>query len=62
MLSINCTNKVTPEEFAALTQEERKRLGEIVKEKMSRDHHLSRDEAMQQAYHIVLAESVPFHP
>jgi hypothetical protein len=60
MLSIHCTNKITEADLKALTQPERKRLGEIVREMMTRDKHLTRQQAVEKAYPLVLAESVPW--
>jgi hypothetical protein len=58
MISISCGQKITAEEYEALTLSERKRLGEIVKRLMAKDRHLSREHALQKAYPLVLAESL----
>jgi hypothetical protein len=58
MICISCGNKLTEEDLKALTQPERKRLGEIVKGFMAKDRHLSRQRAVEQAYYVVLSESV----
>lgn len=58
MISRCCEYKVTEEELKALTQPERKRLGEIVRELMASDKYLSRSQAVQKAYPLLLAESV----
>ena len=58
MISIFCGQKITDEEFSALTQSERKRLGEVVRELMKKDRYLTREMALQKAYPLVLAELV----
>lgn len=60
MLSIACGTKVSDDDLRALTQPERKRLGEIVKQLMAADKFLARPQAVQTAYYQVLAESVDF--
>lgn len=54
----SCGEKVTEEDLKALTQPERKRLGEIVRQLMAKDKYLSRQMAVEKAFYVVLAESV----
>ncbi len=60
MISISCGQKITEEELKPLTQRERKRIGERVRELMQNNRHLRREQAVQKAYPLVLAASVPF--
>jgi hypothetical protein len=56
----NCGVEVTEEDFKALNQVERKRLGELVKVLRAADRSIPEKELRERAYHMVLAESVPF--
>ena len=52
--------KVTEEDYKALNQEERKRLGELVKVLRANDGLAPEKDIREKAYHIVMADSVPF--
>jgi len=58
MISKTCGHKIRDEDFKALTDTERKRLGEIARELMKKDCHLTRPMALQKAYPLVLVESM----
>lgn len=58
MISVSCGHKITEEDLKALDQPERKRLGEIVRGLMAKDKFLSRKQAVEKAYYLVLAETV----
>lgn len=58
MIKITCGEAVTDEEYRGLTQPERKRLGQLVREMRSRDKLTPESELLSRAYHQVLAESV----
>ena len=56
----NCGVEVTEEDFKTLNQYERKRLGHLVKVLRAIDQSIPAKELREKAYHMVLAESVPF--
>jgi hypothetical protein len=58
----NCGDaaKVTEEDYKALSQAERKRLGEIVKVMRVKDRSIPEKDLRERAYYIITADSVPF--
>ena len=58
MITISCGQTITDEDFYALTQPERKRLGEIARQLMKKDRFLTKQQALQMTFPLVLAESV----
>jgi hypothetical protein len=56
----NCGVEVTDEDYKALNQAERKRLGQLVKVLQANDKLTPEQELREKAYYIVMADSVPF--
>ena len=56
----NCGVEVTEEDYKALNQVERKRLGQLVKVLRANDRSIPEKNIRERAYHMILAESVPF--
>ena len=55
MIQMTCGEIITEEDYKALSQPERKRLGEIARQK---DRCLIKQQALKMAYPLVLSESV----
>jgi hypothetical protein len=58
----NCGDaaKVTEEDYRALNQAERKRLGQLVKVLRANDRITPENELRERAYYMVMADSIPF--
>jgi hypothetical protein len=56
----NCGVEVTEEDYKSLNQAERKRLGQLLKVLRANDRSIPEKELREKAYHMVLADSVPF--
>lgn len=56
----NCGVEVTEEDYRALNQDERKRLGQLVKILRANDRLTLEKDIREKAYYIVMADSVPF--
>jgi hypothetical protein len=58
MIQMTCGEIITEEDYKALSQPERKRLGEIARQLMKKDRCLIKQQALKMAYPLVLSESV----
>jgi hypothetical protein len=60
MIRISCGLEIAEEDYRALNQAERKRLGQLFREYRAKDKITPEKELREKAYCAVLAESVPF--